>query len=55
MMSIVEPPSRLELETPSLPWKCSTTELRRRIFDTPLLRVKHGAYRSSTGFTRILS
>ncbi len=25
----VEPPSRLELETPSLPWKCSTTELRR--------------------------
>ena len=25
----MEPPSRLELETPSLPWKCSTTELRR--------------------------
>ena len=28
--SNLEPPSRLELETPSLPWKCSTTELRRR-------------------------
>ena len=30
--SELEPPSRLELETPSLPWKCSTTELRRPIF-----------------------
>ena len=28
--SNLEPPSRFELETPSLPWKCSTTELRRR-------------------------
>ena len=26
----MEPPSRFELETPSLPWKCSTTELRRQ-------------------------
>ena len=28
---LMEPPSRFELETPSLPWKCSTTELRRRV------------------------
>ena len=27
----MEPRSRLELETPSLPWKCSTTELTRHI------------------------
>ena len=27
----MEPRSRFELETPSLPWKCSTTELRRRL------------------------
>ena len=26
-----EPPSGLEPETPSLPWKCSTTELRRHL------------------------
>ena len=25
-----EPPPRFELGTPSLPWRCSTTELRRR-------------------------
>ena len=29
MQLVLEPPSRFELETPSLPWKCSTTELRR--------------------------
>ncbi len=29
----MEPPSRFELETPSLPWKCSTTELRRQPVD----------------------
>lgn len=28
---LMEPPSRFELETPSLPWKCSTTELRRQV------------------------
>ena len=28
---LMEPPSRFDLETPSLPWKCSTTELRRHI------------------------
>ena len=40
----MEPPSRLELETPSLPWTCSTTELRRQqdYFITPktILQVK---------------
>jgi hypothetical protein len=28
--SELEPRSRFELETPSLPWKCSTTELSRQ-------------------------
>ena len=28
----MEPSSGFEPETPSLPWKCSTPELRRRIY-----------------------
>jgi hypothetical protein len=31
--NIMEPSSGFEPETPSLPWKCSTTELRRLKID----------------------
>lgn len=32
----VEPPSRLELETPSLPWKCIVGD-----YTTPVIQVSH--------------
>ena len=50
-----EPPPRFELGTPSLPWRCSTTELRRHVFSClrrfRLLRVPlHQTVRWNPGY-----
>ena len=49
-----EPSSGLEPETPSLPWKCSTTELRRRRLNNNFQQVNNQSLRRQTRFSLVL-